>query len=54
MSETSEINYNELIYTENIDNKIIKDLNSQYGLRTINKKFYYLERNWLTDFITLL
>ena len=41
----NKINYNELIYTENIDNKIIKDLNSQYGLRTINKKFYYDENN---------
>ena len=46
------INYNELIHTENIDSTIIKKLNSQFGLRTINKRFYYDENNLSTPFFS--
>ena len=47
----NKIKYDELIHTENIDNRIIKELNSQFGLRTIHRRFnYYNENDYYNTF----
>jgi len=47
----NKINYDELIHTEHINNKIIKELNNQFGLRTIHRRFnYYNENDYFNTF----